>query len=96
MNISSGISAINIASGSGVNRVSNKTYVWPVYQDGKVEKIKSANRQFGEPVYFKPSENARDEILKNAALTENSYTPQGTIAKTSPKIERGSLFSAFA
>lgn len=96
MNISSGISEINMASMNRANSIPKKTYVWPVYQESRVEKVKSAKEQFGEPVFVKPSESVKHELLKKVASSENSYTSRGSIATSAPIIERGSFFSALA
>ncbi len=95
MNISSGISTINIPSLNGNDRVAGKTYIWPSYHQGSVERIKALGRRPQEPIYFKPSPEKRDEIL-SSMKHEEAYSTQGIVSQMSPEIAPGSLFNALA
>ncbi len=95
MKISSGISTINIPSLSENGRVSGKTYIWPAYHEGAVEKIKAPGNRPQEPIYFKASPEQKEEIL-SSVRREESYSTQGIVSRLSHEIAPGSLFNALA
>jgi len=96
MKISNGLSEISLNRFSETSPVSKKTYIWPEYNAGKVQKIEKAPQFRGEPIYFKPDEAKRDEIMNLISNMEPSYTSKGKMQASHPYIEPGSLFSALA
>lgn len=96
MNISTGLSEISFNRMSDTSPVSNKAYIWPGYNAGKVQKVTKAPEYRGEPVYFKPSEEKKNEIMKLVSNPEPAYNSDGRVQKARPYVEPGSLFTAFA
>ncbi len=96
MNISTGLSEISIRNFNETASVSNKTYIWPGYNAGKVHKIQKAPEFRGEPVYFKPTEDKRNEIMNLISNQEPAYNSSGKVQRAHPYIEPGSLFTALA
>lgn len=96
MNISTGISEIKSFSAHGVSPAGGKTYIWPVYTNGKVEKIKSLQSRSPEPLYFKPSPAEQSRIFESMQKSQSEYNAAGKINRSSTHIQPGSLFSAIA
>ena len=96
MKISNGLSEISFNRYNETSPVSKKTYIWPEYNAGKVHRIDKAPQFRGEPIYFKPSEEKRDEIMNLVSNQEPSYTSKGKVQASHPYIEPGSLFTALA
>lgn len=96
MNVSTGLSEISFRSFNETTPVSGKAYIWPGYNAGKVQKITKAPEFRGEPIYFKPSEQKKDEIMKLVSNLEPAYNSDGRVQKARPCVEPGSLFTAFA
>lgn len=96
MNISTGISEINTVRFSGAAPVKQKTFIWPVYTDGKVERISAAGPRSSEPVYYKPSPGDRDKILDLMKSAHGEYNSSGRISRSAPPLQPGSLFNALA
>lgn len=96
MNISNGLSEISFRRSGETSTVSNKAYLWPGYNAGKVQKITKAPEFRGEPVYFKPTEDKKNEIMNLISNQEPGYNSSGRVQNTRPYIEPGSLFTALA
>jgi len=96
MKISNGLSEISFNRLNGANPLSPKTYIWPEYNAGKVHSVDRVPQFRGEPIYFKPSEEKKDEIMSLISNPEPSYTSRGKVQASHPYIEPGSLFSALA
>lgn len=96
MNISTGLSEISFNRSGETKAASNKAYIWPGYNAGKVQKITKAPEFRGEPVYFKPTEDKKNEILNLISSQEPAYNSNGRVQNSRPYIEPGSLFTAFA
>jgi hypothetical protein len=96
MNISSGISEINFHSYTKGTSASEKVYIWPAYNNGKVESIHSVlKRTENNAVYTKPSPEERERIMdmiKNSKQYE--YSSDGNIARNRFVLQPGSLFDA--
>lgn len=96
MNISTGISEINLNRAGGNSPVSGKNYIWPKYHDGKVEKIKSQGPRDGEPIYTKPNLPEKEKLISMMFKTENEYDSYGKTDSRRPFIKPGSFFDALA
>lgn len=96
MNISTGLSEISFSRFSETSPVSNKTYIWPGYNQGKVQKITKAPEFRGEPIYFKPTEEKKNEIMNLVTNLEPAYNSDGKVQQARPYVEPGSLFTALA
>ena len=96
MNISNGLSEISFRRSGETSAVSNKAYIWPGYNAGKVQKITKAPEFRGEPVYFKPTEEKKNEIMNLISNQEPAYNSNGRVQNARPYIEPGSLFTALA
>lgn len=96
MNISNGLSEISFRRSGETSSVSNKSYIWPGYNAGKVQKITKAPEFRGEPVYFKPTEDKKNEIMNLISSQEPAYNSNGRMQNSRPYIEPGSLFTALA
>jgi len=96
MNISTGISEINLSRLGENSPVSGKNYIWPKYHDGKVEKIKSPEPRDGQPVYSKPSVAERDKLLGSMSASETEYDSYGRTDSRKPFVKPGSFFDALA
>lgn len=96
MNISTGISEIRNLSFSGTSPVNNKTFIWPAYTDGKVEKIRSIDPRSQGPIYNKPSPEQQNKILDMMKNSQMGYNASGRITGSDARIEPGSLFNAIA
>jgi len=96
MNISTGISEINL-NRTGINSpVSGKHYIWPKYHEGRVQKVSDSLSKGNEPVYYKPNTAEREQIIGMMFKTESGYDSTGKVENTRPYVRPGSLFTAFA
>lgn len=96
MNISSGISEINLSRPGSNSPVSGKNYIWPKYHEGRVQKVGDVFSRENEPVYYKPGPAEREQIIGMMFKTEAGYDSSGKIETSKPFIKPGSLFSAIA
>jgi len=96
MNISTGISEINLSRAGENSPVSTKNYIWPKYHEGKVEKISNPGPQDGQPVYSKPSLAEKEKLLGMMFRSENEYDSYGKTDSRKPFIKPGSFFDALA
>jgi hypothetical protein len=96
MNISTGISEINSVRFSGASPVKQKTFIWPAYTDGKVERINAAGPRPSGPVYYKPSSDDENKLLNNMKTAHGEYNSSGRISRTATPLQPGSLFNALA
>ncbi len=96
MNISTGISEIRNASLSGTQQIKNKTFIWPAYTNGKVEKIKNVQPRSSEPIYYKSSPAEQDRIFEKMQKNQSEYNASGKISRAAADIRPGSLFNAIA
>jgi hypothetical protein len=96
MNISTGISEIRNSSLSGSQQVKNRTFIWPAYTNGKVEKIKNVQARSPEPIYYKSSPAEHNKILESMQKSRNEYNASGKISRAAAHIRPGSLFNAIA
>lgn len=96
MNISTGISEINLRRAGENSQVSGKSFVWPKYHEGRVDKINSPSPWEREPVYYKPSLADREKLIKSMLATANEYNSYGKTDSRKPFIQPGSFFNALA
>lgn len=96
MNISTGISEINLSRTGTNNPVSGKSYIWPKYHEGRVEKITNPGPQHDQPVYSKPSLQEREKLIGMMYRSENGYDSYGKAENRRPFIKPGSFFDALA
>ncbi len=98
MRISSGMAEIGFANPLNNRIASEKFFVWPLYNAGKVENIHGVTRRTESNItYSKPSSEDRDRLL--AIMNDNShreYSPAGTFTRSSLGIQPGSFFDAIA
>lgn len=96
MNISTGISEINSIRFSGASPVKEKTFIWPAYTDGKVEKIRPMGPHSSGAVYYKPSPDEENKILDKMKTGHGEYNSSGRISRSATPLQPGSLFNALA
>lgn len=96
MNISTGISEINLSRAADNSPVSGKSYIWPKYHEGKVEKVKSPGPQDGQPVYSKPTLTEKENLLGIMSRAENEYNASGRTDSRKAFMKPGSFFDALA
>lgn len=96
MNISTGISEIRTTSFYGTSPIKNRTFIWPAYTDGKVEKIRGARPDLTKPVYYKSTPEQQNKILDLAKNSHREYNASGKITGSNTQIQPGSLFNAIA
>ena len=95
MKISTGISAITLNNFQENKIQSEKLYVWPSYNQGKVEKIQGITKKTdSNVVYSKPFPEDKLKIFEmSSQQKEGMYTQSGT-SKVQNNILPGSLFDA--
>jgi len=95
MNISTGLSEINLQSLGGPSKA-QKLYTWPSYQQNRVQNIRPVrNRPAQELTYIKPKPEERDELIKQLhSKGEESYNAKGRGINESKLIKPGSFFDA--
>lgn len=96
MNISTGISEINLGRTGSNTSVSGKNYIWPRYHEGRVHKTGDVLSRDSEPVYYKPGLAEREQIIGMMFKTETEYNSNGRIENSRPYVKPGSLFTAIA
>lgn len=96
MKISDGLSVINFNSYQSGRVNSERFYVWPVYGEGKVEKIHGVTRRTdSNAVYSKPLPEEHNRLIGLAKNTiEPEYMRNGRIQSRSPIPEHGTFFDA--
>jgi hypothetical protein len=98
MRISSGMAEIGYGNLLSSRIASEKFYIWPLYNSGRVENIHGVTRRTESNItYSKPSSEDRDKLL--AAMNDNSlqeYSPAGKYHRRSFGIHPGSFFDALA
>ena len=96
MNISTGMSEINLSRAGANSPVSGKSYIWPKYIDAKVEKIKNPGPEERQPIYSKPDLAEREKLVSKMLQSENEYDSYGKADSRKPFIKPGSFFDALA
>jgi hypothetical protein len=98
MRISTGMAEIGFANPLNNRIASEKFFVWPLYNAGKVENIHGVTRRTESNIaYSKPTPEDRDRLL--AMMDDHSqkeYSPAGTLRATTYGIQPGSFFDAIA
>ena len=98
MNISTGISVINYPYHTSRGVKFNKTYLWPIYDAGSVNKIPAISSEIKSEIsYIEPSNEEKNRQL---AVSKNSlhieYTSNAKALKHPSHYYPGSLFDAMA
>ena len=77
---------------------SEKFYVWPLYNAGRVENIHGVTRRTESNItYSKPSPEDHDKMLNlMKSNSHQEYSPSGISRKTAIGIQPGSFFDALA
>ncbi len=96
MKISSGMAEISLQRNSGADPVKNRTYIWPDYRQGAVEKTRKVDPYRNEYVYFKPDLGGREKILGMMHRVEEGYNSSGKAENMKPLVAPGSFFNALA
>ncbi|MCL2154447.1 MAG: hypothetical protein FWH53_02150 [Leptospirales bacterium] len=96
MNISSGISEINLRRTDSTSPVYDKSYIWPKYHEGKIERVNGFNPQEQEPIYYKPNLVEREKLLSLMFNPEQEYNSSGKSVSRNHSIQPGSFFEALA
>jgi hypothetical protein len=96
MRISSGLSVINFNKVENQKGNSERFYVWPVYGEGRVEKIHGVTRRTSSNItYAKPLPEDHHRLLGLANNSgEHEYNSSGRVQTRSPIPEPGSFFDA--
>ncbi|MBP7583174.1 MAG: hypothetical protein KBA61_04010 [Spirochaetes bacterium] len=96
MNISSGISEIRFGAMSGIRPRDEKVYIWPVYGEGRVERVQGVTRRTeGNAIYSKPLPEERAKLLdliETSSVTR--YTQEGRLQGRISSLQPGSFFDA--
>lgn len=94
MRISTGISEISFINRSDAASRAEKVYIWPVYGEGRVEKIQAvARRTEGNAIYSKPLPQEREKLLDIMHASSYRYTENGQKSQT-PALPPGTFFDA--
>ncbi|HOW83928.1 MAG TPA: hypothetical protein PK573_15310 [Spirochaetota bacterium] len=95
MNISSGLSVINMPQSSSISR-GDRIYLWPSYAQGQVDKTPRITRDdTPQYIYKNTSREERENILAYARENrETQYTQKGYITSKNYLMQPGSLFDA--
>ena len=96
MNISSGISEINLRRTDSTSPVYDKSYIWPKYHEGKIERVNGFDAQEQEPIYYKPNLVEREKLLSLMFNPEQEYNSSGKSVSRNHSIQPGSFFEALA
>lgn len=99
MKISSGFSEININTLQSNKIRSEKLYVWPVYDQGKVEQIHAVTRRTESNIaYSKPVESDHMKLMGISRNTfESEYNSSGKVTQRSVlAAQPGTFFDAIA
>ncbi|HOT46331.1 MAG TPA: hypothetical protein PLM53_10655 [Spirochaetota bacterium] len=98
MRISAGLAEIGFANPLNNRIASEKFFVWPLYNAGKVEDIHGVTRRTESNIaYSKPTPEDHDRLL--AMMKDNpqkEYSPAGTLRAAACGIQPGSFFDAIA
>ena len=94
MRISSGISEINFFNKNNIK--TQKTYLWPLYNGGQVNKIRSITRRTETNLsYTKPSFEDKEKLIDISLRQDQSeYNSKGLKLNNLTLIPPGSLFDA--
>ncbi len=97
MKISSGLSEFTIPSHLKA-RQAEKVYVWPVYGEGKINKIHGVTRRMSNDItYAKPTPEDHVKLLGLKESREALYSSSGSFnSKHTTHVKPGSFFDAFA
>jgi hypothetical protein len=95
MRISSGISEIHFHTPMDSARPSERVFIWPLYNAGRVERLHGITRQTeSNAIYAKPSSDDREKILMTlSSRSEVTYTDRGS-QRSHQLFGPGSLFDA--
>lgn len=99
MRISTGISELNLLSREGGRISSEKAYIWPVYDAGKVGQIHGVARRTGPNLaYAKPTPQEHVRLLeKYSGAPSTEYTMHGRLSdKKALTCAPGTFFDALA
>ena len=96
MNISTGISEINLRRTDSTLPVYDKSYIWPKYHEGRIDRVSGLNPQEREPIYYKPTLPEREKLLSLMFNPEHEYNSSGKTVSRNHLIKPGSFFEALA
>jgi hypothetical protein len=96
MMISSGISEISFGAGHTGRVQGEKVYLWPVYGEGRVERVQGVTRRTeGNAIYSKPLPQEREKLLDLLESSRSTgYTPEGRLQGRGGGLQPGSFFDA--
>ena len=99
MRISTGLAEIYTPRTDGIEPA-QKTYLWPVYNQGKVDPVFRVTREIdGQGYYTKPSPEEKERLLQMMGTKKNvsSYNATGGIALSGDVMFKpGTFFDAMA
>lgn len=98
MRISSGMAEIGFSNLPGMRVASERFFVWPLYNAGRVESIQGVTRRMeSNVIYSKPSQPDHDRIMDFARdRSFSEYSPAGRTGRAHCGIQPGALFEAIA
>jgi hypothetical protein len=96
MNISSGLSEISFSNRQSGPIQRGKVYLWPAYQEGRVDPIKNVVRRTeGDIYYTKASDEEREAIINQYRTSQQqAYKPDGKFTASDFYTKPGTLFDA--
>lgn len=94
MRISSGLSEINFFNKNNIT--TQKSYLWPLYNNGQVDKIRSISRRTDTNLFYtKPSFEDKEKLIDiSIRQNQSEYNSRGLKTKNLNLIPPGSLFDA--
>lgn len=95
MNISGGMSVINIPAVYGTSKAA-KVYLWPDYARGTVEKIKPLTRETPGNIFYTRASDEDMELIISAVKEQSAsaYSSSGKYSEINPMVRPGLLFDA--
>lgn len=95
MRISTGIAEISYASGFAKTSRAEKVYIWPVYGEGRIERIqKVARRTEGNAIYSKPLPEEREKLIEIMNSASSYRYAENGYKSATPLLTPGTFFDA--
>jgi len=96
MNISGGLSEISFSNLQSGQVQRSKVYLWPTYQEGRVDPVKNVVRRTEGNIYYsKATDEEREAIINQYKNSQQqAYKPDGKFTASDFYTKPGTLFDA--